>query len=98
MFTPDLGLSIPGTIRWKKNLLRTSNTKFTDFNEKKIRRLISTHDASRFISTSMTPGFHTPKISRNEDFREISTQLVSLKKKHDLNKDKNFLKILRSYQ
>ena len=91
MFTPDLGLSIPGTIRWKKNLLRTSNTKFTDFNEKKIRRLISTHDASRFISTSMTPGFHTPKISRNEDFREISTQLVSLKKKHDLNKDKNFL-------
>jgi myosin heavy subunit len=90
MYTPDLTPSVRASARWKRNTLRSTESKFSKADEKKIRRLISTHDAEKFISTSFTPGFDSPKISKNEDLREISVQLVQLKKKHDYSKNKNY--------
>ena len=90
MYTPDISISVPATTRWKRNQMRLTDSKFSITAEKKLRNLISTRDASRFITTSFTPGFDTPKITRNEELREVSLQLVSLRKKHDLSKKINY--------
>ena len=91
MYSPDISISVPASVRWKKNIHKFNDSKFSVANEKTLRSLVSTQDASKFLNTSFTPGLDTPKISRNDDFREVSLQLVHLKKKHDLNKNKNYL-------
>ena len=90
MFTPDISLSLPATTRWKKSLLTSTDSKFSIAEVKNLRRLINSRDASKFLSISATPGLTGSKVSKNEDLREISIQLVSLKKKHDVNKSLNF--------
>jgi hypothetical protein len=89
MFTPDPFLSTPATTRWKKSLLKSPDSRFSISDNKNLRRLINSRDASKFLSISATPGLNGPKVSRNEDAREVSLQLVTLKKKHDVNKSLN---------
>lgn len=89
MYSPDFTISTAATSRWKRNVLSSFGKRLSIADDKNLRRLISTRDASKFINNSFTPGFATPKISRNEDAREVSLQLVSLKKKHDFNKSLN---------
>lgn len=89
MFTPDLTLSLPATTRWKRGLLKSPDTHFSIAESKNLHRLVTSRDASKFLSISATPGLHGPRLSKNEDLREVSLQLVSLKKKHDVNKSLN---------
>lgn len=88
MFTPEI--SLQAAMRWKRNQSRQVSSRLSTVNDKKLRDLISTQNVSRFISTPFTPGYNTPKISRNEEVREVSLQLVHLKKKHDLSKKHNY--------
>lgn len=90
MFTPDLSLAMPATTRWKRNLLKSTEPRFSVSQEKNLHHLINSRDASKFLNISATPGLTGSKVSKNEDLREVSFQLVSLKKKHDINKSLNF--------
>lgn len=90
MHSPDIPFSTAATTRWKRNFLNSLGSKYSIADDKNLRRLVNTQDASKFINNSFTPGFATPKISRNEDLREVSLQLVTLKKKHDFNKSLNY--------
>jgi hypothetical protein len=89
MYTPDPSLSVPATTRWKGATMQFTNTRFTIVEQKHLHRLVTTQQASKFLNLSATPSLETPKISRNEEIREISLQLVSLKKKHDVSKNRN---------
>ncbi|CAG9316385.1 unnamed protein product [Blepharisma stoltei] len=82
-------LSAPATSRWKRELLSETTTKFNLANHRRLSQMVSTQDASRFFSGSVTPFDETEKVSKFEELREISSQLGILRNRHDYTRARN---------
>ncbi|CAG9317379.1 unnamed protein product [Blepharisma stoltei] len=82
-------LTAPATARWKKEAISANNTSFNLANHRRIRQMVSTQDASRFLNSTITQGDETQKVSKIEELKEVSTQLGILRKRHDKNRANN---------
>lgn len=84
-------LSKKATVRWKKNTLSNTSRQVSKSENKRLHSLILTSKPENFLSLSTTAPDNSLKVSKQEDLPEISAELTSLKKKHDLNRGSNFL-------
>ncbi|CAG9328160.1 unnamed protein product [Blepharisma stoltei] len=82
-------LTAPATARWKKDSINATHISFNLANHRIIRQMVSTQDASKFLNSSVTQGDETQRVSKIEELKEVSSQLVFLRKRHDRNKADN---------
>ena len=84
-------LSKKATFRWKRSSLASTDRSISKTENKRLHSMIVKTDPKNFLSVSLTTADDSIKVSKHEDLKEISLQLSILKKKHDLNRDSNFL-------
>lgn len=84
-------LSKKATVRWKKNTLSNTTEQVSKSENKRLHSLILTSKPENFLMVSATAPDTSLKVSKQEDLPEISAELSSLRKKHDLNRGSNFL-------
>jgi len=82
-------LSAPATARWNRQNYSQHTTKFNMANHRRLRNMVSTHQAQKFLSSTYTQAEETAKVSKVEELKEISSQLGILRKRHDVSHSSN---------
>jgi hypothetical protein len=94
MFKTEVDLesfSKKATARWKKQSLSSTTRQVNKSENKRLHSLILTNKPENFLNLSTTAPDSSGKVSKQEDLPEISAELHSLRKKHDINRGSNFL-------
>ena len=84
-------LSKKATARWKKHNLSNTSRQVSKSENKRLHSLILTSKPENFLNVSTTARDTSRKVSKQEDLPELSAELNSLRKKHDINRGSNFL-------
>lgn len=83
----------PASVRWKRKSASSSGNSFSLANDRRIRQMVSSQNASRFISNNEGYSNDTTRVSKGEDLKEVSSQLGFLRKNYDVNKTINSIRL-----
>ncbi|OMJ75152.1 hypothetical protein SteCoe_25773 [Stentor coeruleus] len=83
----------PATVRWKRTSMSSSRNSFSIASTRRIRQMVSSQNASRFVNLLDASTNDTARVSKGEDLKEVSSQLGFLRKHYDINKTINSLRV-----
>lgn len=89
MITHSDIFSAPASVRWKRNSISVSGNTFSLANARRIRQMVSSQNASKFLNNTEILVDETVKVSKGEEIKEVSSQLSFLRKHHDIKKTIN---------
>ena len=92
MITHSDIFSAPASVRWKRNSMSSTGNSFSLANTRRIRQMVSSQDASRFVNNEGSTN-DTARVSKGEDLKEVSSQLGFLRKNYDVNKTINSIRL-----